>query len=97
MTPSTTSPSRTPRTALSDDEQPAKTRKTASGRVLIHSKDAIAFKHLKSTYAVLLGGEVVDRVMLLEFLMECGMPALQAGNDDAVIAANELCSSTRSA
>eukprot|EP00966_Prymnesium_polylepis_P126372 2922509-Prymnesium_polylepis.1 len=75
----------------SGDEQPAaKTRKTASGRVLIHSKEGTAFKHLKSTYAVLLGGEVVDRAMLLEFMMERVLPALQAGNDDAQRAAAEL-------
>ena len=42
----------------SGDERPAaKTRKTASGRVLIHSKEGINFKHLKSTYALSLGGE----------------------------------------
>ena len=39
---------------------------------------------------MLLGGDVVDRAMLLEFLMERVMPTLQAGNDDAQRAANEL-------
>eukprot|EP00966_Prymnesium_polylepis_P035078 815080-Prymnesium_polylepis.1 len=34
-----------------DEEQRVKTRKTASGRVLIHSKEGTTFKHLKSTYA----------------------------------------------
>ena len=48
-----------------DDQPRAKTRKTASGRVLIHSKEGDSFKKLNSTYAVLLGGEVVDRTMLL--------------------------------
>eukprot|EP00966_Prymnesium_polylepis_P320235 7376611-Prymnesium_polylepis.1 len=61
-----------------DEQQRVKprklTRKTASGRVLIHSKEATSFKHLKSTYAELLGGEVVDRAMLLDFLMESVMP-----------------------
>eukprot|EP00966_Prymnesium_polylepis_P303654 7014428-Prymnesium_polylepis.1 len=63
-----------------DEQQRTKTRKTASGWVLIHSKEGTTFKHLKSTYAVLLGGEVVDRAMLLEFLMERVMPAQQGGN-----------------
>eukprot|EP00966_Prymnesium_polylepis_P101518 2351132-Prymnesium_polylepis.1 len=36
------------------EKQRVKTRKTASGRVLIHSKEGTSFKHLKSTYAVLL-------------------------------------------
>jgi|EP00966_Prymnesium_polylepis_P282246 hypothetical protein len=62
-----------------DEQQRVKTRKSASGRVLIHSKEGTSFKHLKSTYAVLLGGDVVDRTMLLEFLMERMLPALQAG------------------
>ena len=39
----------------SSDEQPAtKTRKTASGRVLIHSKEGTNFQRLNTTYAVLL-------------------------------------------
>eukprot|EP00966_Prymnesium_polylepis_P313244 7238278-Prymnesium_polylepis.1 len=53
-----------------DEQQRVKTRKTASGRALIHSKEGTNFTHLKSTYAVLLGGDVVDRAMLLEFMME---------------------------
>ena len=73
-----------------DDEQRVKTRKTASGRVLIHSKEGTNFKRLNSTYAVLLGGEVVDRAMLLEFLTERVMPVLQGGNDEAQRAAAEL-------
>jgi hypothetical protein len=71
-----------------DEQQRVKTRKTASGRVLIHSKEGTTFKHLrkhlKSTYAMLLCGEVVDRAMLLDFLMESVMPMLQGGNDDAL-------------
>ena len=73
-----------------DDEQRVKTRKTASGRVLIHSKEGTNFTSLKSTYAVLLGGEIVDGAMLLEFMMERVVPTLQAGNADAQLAANEL-------
>ena len=52
--------------------------------------EGTTFTHLKSTYAVLLGGDVVDRAMLLEFLMEGVMPTLQAGNDEAQRAAHEL-------
>eukprot|EP00966_Prymnesium_polylepis_P094956 2198873-Prymnesium_polylepis.1 len=73
-----------------DEQQHVKTRKMASGRVLIHSKEGTSFKHLKSTNAVLLGGEVVDRAMLLDFLMEGVMPALQGGNNDAQTAADVL-------
>eukprot|EP00966_Prymnesium_polylepis_P093162 2157016-Prymnesium_polylepis.1 len=43
-----------------DEQQRVKTRKTASGPVLIHSKEGTTFKDLKSTYAVLLGGEIRD-------------------------------------
>jgi hypothetical protein len=39
---------------------------------------------------VLLGGEIVDRAMLLEFMMERVVPLLQGGNDDAQLAAAEL-------
>eukprot|EP00966_Prymnesium_polylepis_P317382 7332709-Prymnesium_polylepis.1 len=74
----------------SGGEQRVKTRKTASGRVLVHSKEGTAFEHLKSTCVVLLGGEIVDRAMLLEFMMERVMPALQSGNDDAQRAAAEI-------
>eukprot|EP00966_Prymnesium_polylepis_P120734 2789837-Prymnesium_polylepis.1 len=73
-----------------DDLPRAKTRKTASGRVLIHSKEGDSFSRLNSTYAVLLGGEVVDRAMLLEFLMERIVPALQTGDDVAQRAAAGL-------
>ena len=73
-----------------DEQQRVKTRNTASGRVLIHSKEGTNFQRLNSTYAVLLGGEIVDRAMLLEFLTERVMPALQGGNDDAQRAAAEL-------
>eukprot|EP00966_Prymnesium_polylepis_P152661 3526263-Prymnesium_polylepis.1 len=74
-----------------DEQQRAKTRKTASGRVLIHSKEGTIFKHLKSTYAVLLlGGEIVDRAMLLDFIMERVVPALQSGDDVAQRAVDEL-------
>ena len=73
-----------------DEQQRVKTRKTASGRVLIHSKEGTNFTSLKSTYAVLLGGEIVDGAMLLEFLMERVVPTLQAGNADAQLAAAEI-------
>jgi hypothetical protein len=57
-------------------EQPKKTRKTASGRVIIKSKEGESYKAL--LYCVLLGGDTMDADMLRDELTPLVMSALNS-------------------
>ena len=76
----------------SGDEQPAKTRKTAGGRVVIKSKEGESYKALHELFCVLTGVESMDADVLRDELTPQVMGALRAsGTDSAAIrAGNEL-------
>jgi hypothetical protein len=73
-------------------EQPKKTRKTASGRVIIKSKEGESYKALHELYCVLLGGDTIDADLLRDELTPLVASALNTRGDDAesIRAANEL-------
>ena len=74
-----------------DEQQPAKTRKTAGGRVVIKSKVGETYKALNELYCVLLGAESIDADMLRDEVTPLVMGVLRNNADpNAVRAANEL-------